>query len=334
MDLLILIITRIIQFIMVNFLGISITFLLPRLTPVDPINSLIANMTEFGDDKDPQAIEELISTLKIMYGLEGSIFEQYIEFWINLFNGDLGPSLTYFPTSVVEIIINALPWTIGLMFISIIISFIVSNYIGTYSGYFEEKKSSHILSSVAMFLYPIPHYILSIIILILFVFVWPIFPMLGGISVGQDINFSFEVINDIIFHAFLPALALILHGIGGGFLVTRALSSGIKSADYVTYAEAGGISSYVIYKKYVMKNIMLPRYTWLAMSIGNVFSGAVIIEYVFSYPGIGQVLYNATIEGDFNLMLGITIFSIIAVSTTTLIIDIIYPLLDPRIKYK
>ena len=329
-----LVVTRIIQFILVNFLGISVTFLLPRLTPVDPINSLVANMVEFGDDRDPEAIEELIKTLKNLYGLEGTIYEQYLSFWVNLFKGDLGPSMTYFPTPVVEIIIDALPWTVGLMLTSITISFIVSNYIGTYSGYFEERKSSHILSSLAMVIYPIPHYILSLIILILFVFIWPVFPMLGGISVGQELTLSFEVIGDIIFHAFLPALALILHGIGGGFLVTRALSSGARSSDYVTYAEAGGLSSYVIYKQYVMKNIMLPRYTWLAMSIGNVFSGAVIIEYVFSYPGIGQVLYNATIEGDFNLMLGITIFSIVAVSFATLILDLIYPLLDPRIKFK
>jgi peptide/nickel transport system permease protein len=138
----------------------------------------------------------------------------------------------------------------------------------------------------------------------------------------------------VITHGFLPALSLLLVTVGWRYMSQRALTSTVVASDYVTYAEAAALPQHKILSSYVLRNALLPQITDLALSLGVIFGGALVTEYVFSYPGIGQVLYTAILQGDFNLMMGITIFSVIGIATAALLVDLIYPLFDPRIRYR
>jgi len=195
-------------------------------------------------------------------------------------------------------------------------------------------KNGQIMSIIAMSIYPIPYYIMALVLLILFAYIFPIFPMVGGYSIGLTPSLSLEFIFNVIKHATLPALSLILIGIGWWFLSMRSLTSTIVAEDFVTYAEVMGIPSRKILFQYVMRNGLLPQITNLALQIGGIFSGSLITETVFSYPGLGQLLYMAINNGDFNLIMGIAVLSIIGIATAALVIDLLYPLFDPRVRYR
>lgn len=329
------IIPRLIQYIFVIFIGITIVFIVPRLTPIDPVQTTINRLSAYGGTyMEPEAIATMQNTLKELYGLEGGIFEQYFAFWKHLFTFDFGPSLSMFPTPVMEIIMNSLPWTLGLLLSTILISWIIGNILGGLAGYFKEKKWSNVLAVVAMSIYPIPYYVMALILVILFVYIFPIFPMTGGYSIGIQPSLSWSFILDVVKHSILPALSLIIIGIGWWFLSMRSMTSNIVAEDFVTYAEFAGLSKNKLLYTYVMRNGILPQITALGLQLGGIFNGAVITEVAFSYPGVGLLLQNSVTSGDFNLLMGISTLSIIAIATASLIIDLIYPLFDPRIRYR
>ena len=184
-----------------------------------------------------------------------------------------------------------------------------------------------------MVIYPIPYYIMALILVIIFVYILPIFPLMGGSTVGMTPSFSLRFIASIIWHGFLPALSLTIINVSVDFLLMRSLVQGIVSSDYVLFAEASGVKKRKIIFRYLIRNAMLPRITSLAIQLGVIFNGALVTEYVFSYPGLGMLLRDAIMQGDFNLLMGIVIFSIFGIATGTLILDFAYPLFDPRIRY-
>jgi peptide/nickel transport system permease protein len=326
------IIPRFFQWIIVIFVGVTIVFIVPRLTPMDPVQSTISRITAL-TDTNPEAMEKLINTLKDLYGLKGSLLEQYLRFWKHLFIGDLGPSLTMFPATVIEVIKISLPWTIGLMTISTIIAWFLGVILGTFAGYFSNRKWSQIIGTIVMCIYPIPYYIIALTLVLLFAYVFPIFPLMGGVSIGLKPSLSWSFITSLLKHGFLPAVSLIIGTVGWIFMSQRALISRLTTSDFIVFAETAALPRRKILF-YLIRNSMLPQVTDLALSLGGIFSGALVTEWVFSYPGIGQILYSAILQGDFNLMMGISIFSIIGIATAALILDLIYPLLDPRIRYK
>jgi len=328
------IVPRIIQWLVVIFVGTTVAFIVPRLSPTDPVQTTLNRVMAYGGFMDAKAVEEFKEVLMDLYGLKGSIFEQYGRFWIHLIKGDLGPSLVMFPTPVIKVIGASLPWTAGLLVISTLISWIIGIFLGTLAGYFSERKWAHILDTIIMCIYPIPYYIMALVLVMLFAYIFPIFPLMGGVSIGLRPSFNWTFFGSILRHGFLPAVSLIIITTGWRFMSQKALTSTIAASDYVAYAEAAGVPRRKILFQYVMRNSLLPQITDLALSLGGIFSGTLITEYVFSYPGIGQVLYTAILQGDFNLMMGITVLSVVGIATAALIIDFLYPLFDPRIKYK
>ena len=183
-----------------------------------------------------------------------------------------------------------------------------------------------------MGLHPIPYYIVAFVILVLFGFVWPILPIGGGYQINLQEGWSLAFMSSVLRHSILPALSLILVGIGGWFMGMRSLVSNIITEDYVVYAELGGVDRHRILGSYVMRNAFMPQITGLAMSLGAIFNGAIITEQVFGYPGIGKLLIDAVHASDYSLVIGIATISIIAVSAAVFLIDMIYPLLDPRVQ--
>jgi len=328
-------IPRLIQYVLVIWLGITVVFLIPRLTPNDPIMRMIGEMRGRGSTLEPGTMDDIIEDLTEMYGLGGSWLDQYWAFWGRLFHGDFGVSFFQFPTRVNQLIATAMPWTLGLLLTTTAITWTFGNIIGGLAGYYSRKRWSRTLDAVAMVIRPLPYYIFAFTLLLLFasslVFRW--FPLTGGASMGALPTFSWAYIKDVLWHSALPALSLSILGGAVVFQTMKLLVQNVNAESFVQYAKLGGVTERRIVGKYVIRNALLPQITGLALSLGQIFSGVVITEIVFSYPGLGMLLYRAIINGDYNLIMGITIFSIVGISTAILVVDLTYPLFDPRVRH-
>jgi peptide/nickel transport system permease protein len=326
-------IPRLISYFLVIWLGITMVFFIPRLIPNDPVMRMIDQMRARGSTLEPGTMDGIIHDLTVMYGLEGSWLDQYGDFWVRLAHGDLGVSFFQFPAPVSDLIARALPWTLGLLLTTTAISWIFGNIIGGLAGYYTRRSWSRALDAIAMVIRPMPYYIFSFVLLLLFAYVWRWFPVTGGASLGALPTFTWAYIKDVLWHSFLPGLSLSVLGMAVNFQVMKLLVQNINAEDYVQYARLGGVTDTRIVGKYIIRNALLPQITGLALSFGQIFSGALITEIVFGYPGVGMLLYRAIINGDYNLIMGITMFSIVGITTAMLIVDLTYPLLDPRVRY-
>jgi peptide/nickel transport system permease protein len=324
---------RFIQYILVIVLGITAVFIIPRLLPNDPVQRTIAELRARGSNLDPGSMDKIINDLTEMYGLEGSPLQQYGAFWLRLFRGDFGVSFFQFPTPVSRLIAVALPWTAGLLLTTTLLAWLIGNIAGAFAGYFSSSGWSKGLDGIAMIIRPMPYYIFAFVLLLLFAYKVRWFPVSGGTSLGRLPGFNLPFVRDMLWHSFLPALSILILGTAAWFQTMKLVVQSVISENYVQYAKLGGVTENRIVSRYVIRNAMLPQITGLGLSLGLIFSGALITEIVFSYPGLGSLLYNAIINGDYNLIMGITIFSIVALTTITLIIDLLYPLFDPRIRY-
>ena len=326
-------IPRLIQYFLVIWVGITVVFLIPRLTPNDPVMRMIGEMRGRGSTLEPGAMDGIIRDLTEMYGLGGSWLEQYGAFWGRLFHGDFGVSFFQFPAPVSQLIANALPWTLGLLLTTTASSWILGNIIGGLAGYYTRKRWSRFLDAFGMVIRPMPYYIFAFALLLLFAYVVRWFPITGGASLGAMPTFTWEYIKDVLWHSILPALSLTVLGGAVTFQTMKLLVQNVNAENFVQYAKLGGVTENRIVSKYVIRNAILPQITGLALSLGQIFSGALITEIVFGYPGLGMLLYRAILNGDYNLIMGITILSIVGITTAILFVDLTYPLFDPRVRY-
>jgi peptide/nickel transport system permease protein len=326
-------IPRLVQYFLVIFLGITAVFFIPRFLPNDPVVRTIAALQARGSTLDPGSMDEIVADLTEMYGLEGSMLQQYGAFWQRLFRADFGVSFFQFPTPVSKLVGTALPWTAGLLLSTTFLSWTIGNILGGLAGYFSRKRWSRALDTVAMIVRPLPYYIFAFALLLLLAYVVRWFPVSGGTDIGRKVAFNWPFIKDVLRHSFLPALSLAILGGAINFQTMKLIVQNVNAEDFVQYAKLGGIKEGRIVSRYVIRNAMLPQITGLALSLGQIFSGALITEIVYSYPGLGGLLYNAIVTGDYNLIMGITALSIVAITTAILVIDLLYPLFDPRVRY-
>lgn len=322
---------RLIFYILTIFVGLSLTFFLTRFLPIDPIQQVLGTLSFQGSYMDPEAVKLLEKTLKELFGLTGNLVEQFYNFWKRVLRGDWGPSLYQFPTPIIDLIRLALPWTVGLLSTATFISWLLGLIIGSLLGYYRTKRWSRYLCRVFIAIRPFPYYLFALLILILFTYLIPAFPLGGSFRI---IGFNLTNIIRIIKNSFLPALSLIILWTIGYSLNSYFIVQDILMTDYVKFAKIGGVSEGRIFRRYVLKNTMLPQMTLLTLSMGHIFGGALITESVFSYPGLGTLAYRAIVSGDYNLLLAITSFSVVAVTTGTLVVDLLYPLVDPRVRYQ
>ena len=213
-----------------------------------------------------------------------------------------------------------------------LLTWALGNLLGGLAGYYQNKRALKILAVVAMGLHPVPYYIVAFVLLVIFGYLWPLLPIAGGYGMNIQQGFNLTFVLSVLKHSILPALSLMLVGLGGWFLGMRSLVSNIVSEDYVIYAELAGVDKSRILGSYVMRNALLPQVTGLALSLGAIFNGAIITEQVFGYPGVGSLLVSAVYAGDYGLVLGVATISILGVATAVLIIDLVYPLFDPRVR--
>jgi peptide/nickel transport system permease protein len=206
---------------------------------------------------------------------------------------------------------------------------LLGNLIGLVSGYYNKRAAATALEILGIMIYPIPYYILALSVLIVLAFWFPIFPLSPTFLPGA---LTWDQIKLIVYNSFLPALTLVLAGFGWNILSMKALAVSTKEEPYVQFARLKGVPNWTRMTSYVFRNALLPQVTALVLSLGTVFNGALLTEMIFSYPGVGLLMRTAAGAGDYNLLYGSITLSIIAVATAAFVLDLIYPLFDPRIR--
>jgi peptide/nickel transport system permease protein len=246
---------------------------------------------------------------------------------------DFGPSIARFPTSVNGMIWNALPWTLVLVTVSTLIAFVLGNLFGALLAWPRSPKWVHALAPFMLTLSAIPFYLLALALIYLFAFKWRFFPLGGGYDIGTTPGWNLDFFQQAVKHSILPALSIILASMGFWALGMRAMMVTVQGEDYVTLAEAKGLRPRRIFYHYAFRNALLPQVTALALAMGQVVSGVVLVEVVFGYPGVGGLLFQSIRTFDYTVIYGLTFLVIVAIGIATLILDLLLPKLDPRITY-
>lgn len=320
-------------FLLIAWLAATLNFFLPRLTGQDPVRVKLLQQAQLGGHVQA-GIDEMVKEYDRRFGLDRPLWAQYLTFLGNAARLDFNYSIANYPRTVNAMIAEALPWTVALLGTTTVISFALGTFLGALLGWPRAPRWMRWLMPPLWALHAIPFFLLGLILIYVFAFRFPVLPMFGGYSAGAFPGFTVPFILDLIRHAILPALSIVLVATGGWALSMRGMMVTTQGEDYVTFAEAKGLRSPTIFLRYCVRNALLPQATGLALALGQIVSGAVLVEVIFGYPGIGTVLFQAIRENDHFLIQGIVFTVIIALGFATLLLDALYPLLDPRISYR
>ena len=324
---------RIGVFVLIAWLAATLNFFLPRLTGQDPVRVKLLQQAQLGGHVQA-GIEEMVREYDRRFGLDRPLWVQYLSFLRDAARLDFNYSIANYPRTVNEMIAEALPWTVGLLGITTVVSFALGTFLGALLGWPRAPRWMRWLMPPLWALHAIPFFLLGLILIYVFAFRFPVLPMFGGYSAGAFPALTAPFVLDLVRHATLPALSIVLVATGGWALSMRGMMVTTQGEDYVTFAEAKGLRSLTIFLRYCVRNALLPQATGLALALGQIVSGAVLVEVIFGYPGIGTVLFQAIRENDHFLIQGIVFTVIIALGLATLVLDAVYPLLDPRISYR
>lgn len=328
------VVRRILLAFVVVWLATTVIFFLPRIASGrDPVAERLSIMAASGG-VNTDSIAEMVKVYKEQFGLDQPLWKQYLTYMNNIVHGNFNYSLSLYPSTVLELIGRALPWTIGLLTMTTLISFTLGSLIGGLLAWPRSPRWLKILVPPLVTLSAVPYYLLGIIFIYLFAFQWKFFPLGGGYQIGTEPALTPSFAIDVLSHSILPGLSIVASAVGFWTLAMRGMMVTTLGEDYITLAEAKGLSGSRIFFAYAMRNALLPQMTSLALSLGTVLSGALLVEVIFRFPGIGTLLYQAITGFDFFTITGIVFFIIVAVSLATMIIDLVYPLLDPRIRYQ
>jgi peptide/nickel transport system permease protein len=305
--------------------AITMNFFIPRLMPGNPAQILVSRLSAQGPISPG-----LYHALEVAFGLNAnsSLLTQYFQYWGQLFHGNLGTSITYFPSSVASVIAAALPWTIGLVGMSTIIAFVLGTGIGTIAAWRRGSWLDVALPTTA-FLQALPYFWLGLVAIEIFAVKLGWFPISGGSEADQP-GFSLSFLASASYHALLPALTIVVASMSGWMVGQRNVMITTLDQDYVLVAQAKGISQRRVMIMYAARNAILPNFASFAVALGLIVSGALLVELVFSYPGIGYELLSAVNNEDYPLMEAIFLIITLAVLAANFLADLVYVLLDPR----
>ena len=326
------IIRRTSQLLLIVFIAVTINFLIPRAIPGDPIEAALQTRIAITGSTDVN-VEEVARVYRAKFGLDKPLWQQYINYWLDIFRFDFGVSLMDFPQPVINKVRSAVLWTLGLMGISTLIAFVLGTILGALVAWPRAPKFLQVLVPPFMLMSAIPFFLLAIILISIFAVELRVFPPGGGFSPIRILAFNLPSALDILYHALLPALSLVLGGIGAWALGMRAMMVSVLGEDYITFAEAKGLPPRRIFMWYGLRNALLPQITHLAVALGSILSGAVLVEAMFNYPGLGGILFAAISGKDYFVIQGIVLMLILTLALSLFVLDLIYPLIDPRIRY-
>lgn len=335
------------MFLLTIWIGATLIFIIPRLAPGDPIAAMVQRMMAQGGQVEDSAA--IIEAWRARFGLDGPMYVQYFNYLKSVITFDLGYSLNNFPSKVEDMVGRAIPWTLGLLSIAVIISFVLGNIIGALLAWRRTPALAKTLLPLTLMLTAIPSFMAAILFLYIFAFNDPLgavwgwltgaevdwgFPYSGAYGRRIDKGWNWEFIQSVIYHGTLPAVVTVATTMGFWALGMRGMMITNDGEDYMILAEAKGLHPRRIFWRYGMRNSILPQVTALALGIGSIIGGSILVEYIFSYPGTGYLLYQGILNADYTMIQGIVFLLIVATATAVFIIDLIYPLIDPRITYE
>jgi peptide/nickel transport system permease protein len=313
--------------------ALTIAFFFFRLIPGDPIQTLIQTLQQ-NYVYNQQASAEVIGRYQHEFGLDGNIFVQYLKYLNNLvLHGDLGPSLINYPTPAQDVILRSLPWTIGLLGISAVLAWVIGIAVGAIAGWRRGKVGSAIATNLSIALSHVPFFFVALILVYIFAYSLGMLPARSAYDSSISPGFSPAFIGSVLKHGLLPGLSIVVIGAFGWILSTRMLMVPVLGEDYLVYAEAKGLKPWRVLTRYALRNCYLPQVTAFGISLGFIFNGNVLVEQLFNYPGLGTTLVSAIQQLDFNTILGVTDMAIFSVLSAVFLLDLLLPLLDPRVKY-
>lgn len=315
---------KLFQYALVLFVAISINFGLPRLAPGDPLSYFFdeATLKELTAEQRQSVLESV--------GLGGSVWEQYIAYLQGIFTWDFGTSIKY-AVPVTDVIGDKLLWTVTLILPALILSAVIGVMIGAYSAWNRGKGRDVTLLTTMLTFQAIPGFWIGMLFIAVFAVQLGWFPTYGAVSIVQD-GTTWGFIKDVAWHLVLPIATLSIATVGSNYLLTRSSMLESLGQDYMTMAEAKGVSKKTLIFNHGLRNALLPIYTQFTMALGTLIGGSVIVETVFSYPGIGRLLYESVVARDFPMMQGVFLMITFGVIAANIFADVTYPLIDPRAK--
>ncbi|MGP9693800.1 ABC transporter permease [Brachybacterium sp. AOP25-B2-12] len=303
--------------------ALTLNFLIPRLMPGDPVSLLLESSQGAIDPEAKAAIAEA-------YGIsDDPLIVQYGHYLAGLLRLDLGLSISQYPVPVTDIIARALPWTLGLVGVATIVSFLLGTFLGVVLAWRRGTWSDHVLPALT-FLNAIPYFWMALILVLVLSVTLGIFPNAGGYERILFPGWNLEFVGSVIYHALLPAITIVLGSFAGWVLSMRNMTVTVLGEDYVSMAEAKGLPHRQVLFGYAARNAILPSITGFALSLGAVVGGSMLTEVIFNYPGVGYTLFTAVQTQDFALMQGLFLIISLTVIAANLLADIAYVFLDPR----
>jgi peptide/nickel transport system permease protein len=304
---------------------LTINFFLPRMMPGNPAYAM---MSHFRGRISPNSLH----ALEVAFGIntKESLPLQYVQYLRNCSTGNFGTSITFFPESVTHVVFQAMPWTLGLVGLTTVLAFLLGTIVGIVSAWRRGSHLDGILPPLLVLTSAFPYFFVAIVFVYLFALTLKWFPLSFAYSVGATPMWSFSFAGDVITHAGLPALTILITSIGAWVLTMRNNMLTTLSEDYVRMARAKGLSSGRIMLDYAARNAILPSITGFAIALGFVVSGAILVEFVFAYPGVGDMLLQAVQNEDYPLMQALFLFITVAVLVAVLVMDFATAILDPR----
>jgi len=320
-------------FLLIVWLAATLNFFLPRLSGQDPVREKLLQQAQLGGYVQA-GIEAMTREYEQRFGLNKPLWSQYLAYLHDMSRLRFNYSISHYPRTVNEIMAEAIPWTVGLLGTTTVLSFTIGTLLGAFLAWPRAPRSLRFLMPPLWALHAIPFFLCGLILMYLLAFQLQWLPMFGGYTAGAFPGLTLAFVGDVLQHAVLPALSIILVATGGWALTMRGMMVTTQGEDYVTFAEAKGLKSRTVFLRYCVRNAILPQTTALALALGQILSGAVLVEVIFAYPGIGTVLFHAIRENDHFLIQGIVFSVIVALGVATLLLDVLYPWLDPRITYR
>src|SRR5690349_6015193 len=304
---------------------LTINFILPRVMPGNPAEAMLVR---YHGRVSPQTIK----AIEVAFGLHPteSVWQQYFDYLRDTLTGNFGISVTFFPTPVGDVIKQGLPWTVGLVGMATVIAFILGTLLGMLSAWRRGGVFDAVLPPVFIVISAFPYFWLGLLVLLVFGLTLGWFPLGFAYDLTDSINLSWSFAGQVLWHGLLPALTIVITSIGGWILTMRNTMINTLAEDYVKMARAKGLSPARIMLNYAGRNAILPNLTGFAMSLGFVISGAILVEIVFNYPGLGFTLLQAVHSEDFALMQTLFLMITLAVLLAVLAADLLTAILDPR----
>ena len=319
------------MFLLTIWLGATIIFIVPRLAPGDPIAAMVSRMTaQMGRVENS---DQLIQAWRTRFGLDAPLHIQYLRYLRNAVTFNLGYSLASFPSEVEDLAKNAMPWTIGLLAMSTVISFVAGNTIGALLAWRGTPRFVRNILPLSLTFTSIPFFMLAILLIYVFAFGLHWFPVSGAYGRGLQVGLNWPFIRSVIYHGTLPTFSIVIASMGFWALGMRGMMITTQGEDYLILARAKGLAPGRVFWRYAVRNAILPQVTALALAMGGLVGGSTLVEYLFAYPGMGYLLYLGIVNSDYSLIQGIVFILIVATAVAALIIDLLYPFLDPRISY-